>query len=304
MAVVKPLLVLSNVIVDEIVLPDGGTRTALGGAGTYAAIGAASWWPLVSIVAGVGRDLRQFTVEDLPFLRPESMGLLLRDEYTIRTRIEYLADGERREMPLLGLEHFERMQITPDDVPDTLLPAAGTYCFRDLSPPFWQALIRRVMQLGVTLWELQGSAATAKSWPELQRLLPHIDIFSLNLPEARRLFGAREIHQIVSDLLIAGADVIVLRMGAQGAVLADRRTRLRLQPPPAPIIDVTGAGNSFCGAFLAAWCATHDLEQAGRAAAAAAACCMADFGPPRSLNTAVLAGFAAATQIEQIGVVT
>jgi len=154
------------------------------------------------------------------------------------------------------------------------------------------------------LWELQGSAATSESWPALQRLLPLIDIFSLNLPEARRLFGALEIQQIITDLLIAGADVILLRMGALGAVLANRRTRLRLQPPRSPIVDVTGAGNSFCGAFLGAWCATHDLEQAGRAAAAAAACCMADFGPPRSLNTAMLAELAAATQIEHIGAVT
>jgi sugar/nucleoside kinase (ribokinase family) len=300
----KTLLVLSNVIIDEIVLPEGGTRTVLGGAGAYAAVGAAGWWPSVSIVAGIGRDLEQFTAEELPFLRPRATGLLLRDEHTIRTRIEYLIDGERRETPLLGLEHFERLQISPEDVPDTLLPAAGTYCFRDLSRPFWQALGRRALQFGVILWELQGSAAAAQSWPALQRQLPLIDIFSLNLPEAHRLFGAREINQMVSELLIAGADVVLLRMGAQGAVLADRRTRLRLHPPPSPIIDVTGAGNSFCGAFLAAWCATHNLEQAGRAAAAAAAYCMAAFGPRRSLNSAALTELATATRIEHIGAVT
>jgi len=301
--IAKSILVLSNVIVDEIMLPDGATRTALGGAATYAAVGAAGWWPSVSIVAGVGRDLEQFTAEQLPMLRPGAPGLLLRDEHTIRTRIEYLTDGERRETPLLGLEHFERMQISVEDVPESLLPAAGTYCFRDLSSPFWQALGRRSMQFGVILWELQGSAATAQGWPALQSLCPLIDIFSLNLPEARRLFGARAINQILSELLIAGADVIVLRMGADGAVLADRRTRLRLHPPPSSIIDVTGAGNSFCGAFLAAWCATHNLEQAGRAAAAAAAYCMSDFGPPKRLDTAALAEFAAATRIEHIGAV-
>ena len=305
----RPIVVLSNIIVDDIVMPDGTRRSGvLGGAATYAAVGAASWWREVAIVAGIGSDLHELASEQLARLGLSASGLLIRDERTIRNHLVYLASGERTETPIFGLEHFERMQTTPDDVPELLLPAAGTYFFRDVAPDFWRAFERRRAGLGATLWEWHGDGATPAVWPALKSLLPAVDIFSLTLSEARNLLGAHELREhetweIVTQLLIAGANIVVLRMGAAGALIANRRSRLRLHPPASGVVDVTGAGNSFCGGFLAGWCQTHDLEWAARAAAAAAAQTIAAFGPPERIERATLdalAGTAGITHVDAI----
>ena len=79
-----------------------------------------------------------------------------------------------------------------------------------------------------------------------------------------------------------------------------RSSRLRLHPPASRVVDVTGAGNSFCGGFLAGWCHTHDLEWAARAAAAAAAQTIAAFGPPERIERETLDALAEATVITYV----
>jgi sugar/nucleoside kinase (ribokinase family) len=305
MTAARPLVVISNIIIDDIVLP-GGVRRAgvLGGAATYSAIGAASWWPQVAIVAGVGGDLSELAGGQLTRLGLRDEGLLVRDQRTIRNHLVYLADGERTETPLLGIEHFDKLQITPDDVPDCLLPAAGTYFFRDASPSFWRSVERRRAQFGTTLWEWQAGGAAPDTWSRVRSLLPTVDIFSLTLNEARELLGKTDPQDIVSRLLTAGANMVVLRMGAAGALIADRRRRLRLLPPASRVVDVTGAGNSFCGGFLAGWCKTYDLEWAARTAAAAAAQTMLDYGPPDRIDHRSLGELAGAATITHAGVIT
>jgi sugar/nucleoside kinase (ribokinase family) len=314
----RPIVVISNIIIDDIVLADGARRSSvLGGAATYSAIGAASWWPQVAIVAGVGGDLNELAGGRLARLGLRDEGLLVRGPHTIRNHLVYLANGERTETPMLGIEHFDKMQTTPDDVPDSLLPAAGTYFFRDVSPNFWRCFARRRAQLGTTLWEWQAGGATPPArgvtpqarggtpaaWPSVRSLLPTVDMFSLTLSEARGLLDMREPEDIASQLLDAGANIVVLRMGAAGALIAARRGRLRLHPPASRVVDVTGAGNAFCGGFLAGWCGTQDLEWAARAAAAAAAQTMLDYGPPERIDHESLRALAGATTITHADVI-
>lgn len=284
----KPILVSTNIIVDDVWLADGTHKGfILGGAAVWAAVGARAWWPEVGIIAGVGDDLEAVSGGQLRAfgLRPD--GELSRDPHTIRSKLVYLPDGERTETPAFGPEHFARLQATPADFPATLLPAAGTYIFRDLWPEFWRTYRHRRTQLGVTLWELQADVAEARHWPDVRALLPELDIVSLNRSEAKGLLGIDDAEDAAKALLDAGARAVVLRMGAEGALIAMQSERVTLTPPASNVIDVTGGGNSFCGGFLAGWCQKPgDLEHAARCGAAAAAICIAQYGLPKPSHLA------------------
>jgi len=296
-----PMLILSNIIIDDVRLPDG-TRYPhlLGGAAVHAAVGAAFWWPRVGIVAGVGRDFDSVTAGKLAAFGLHTEGHLVRDDRTIHSTLVYRADGERTETPVHGVDHFRRMQATAADIPDPLLPAACTYIFRDVWPTFWRAYGRYREGLGTVLWELQGDAAERRYWPAIRHVLPMVDIFSLNSHEGDRLLGLSDPDAVVRRLIAAGAGIVVLRRGSEGAIIADRTGHLRLRPPPAPTVDVTGGGNAFCGGFLGGWCLRPaDLEHAGRCAAASAARAIAQYGPPDPRERDGLAALAAATAIER-----
>lgn len=281
----RPILVLSNVIFDDVQYPDGTLRPrTLGGAAVYAAAAASMWWGQIGIVAGVGSDFDETAGAALTQYGMRREGLIVRDANTIRSKLIYHADGERSETPVYGRDHFARLQLTPADIPGVLLPAAGTYIFRDTWPDFWSAFQSSRNDLGTVMWELQGDAAQAHNLPSIASLFRQIDLFSLNIAEAHRLLGTSVSESIVTQLIRAGAPVVVLRMGADGALVSNGREQLHVKPPPSRVVDVTGGGNAFCGGFLAGWCERlGDLEHASRCAAASAALTLAQHGLPSSI---------------------
>jgi sugar/nucleoside kinase (ribokinase family) len=282
MTVPAPIVILSNIIIDDVWLADGTHQGgSIGGAAVWAAVGARAWWPRVGIAAGVGADLETVTAGQLRALGLLADGEQVRHAHTIQSRLAYAPDGSRTETPIFGVEHFRAMQLTAADIAPSLIPAAGTYMFRDLWPRFWQAFREQRRNLGHTLWEFQGDITARDLWPQVQNLLTEVDIVSLNLAEGHSLLGSHDPVIQSRHLLESGARTVIIRMGANGALISTPVQSLRLIPPRSPVIDVTGGGNAFCGGFLAGWCLRPgDLEYAGRCAAASAALSIAQIGLP------------------------
>ncbi len=296
-----PVLVLTNIIIDDLWFADGSNLpNTLGGAATYAAIAARLWWDEVAIVTGVGTDLEEVTKGKFIASGLRDEGHLRRSPYTIQSRLVYRADGSRTETPAYGPEHFASLQVLPEDIPASLLPAAGTYVFRDLDMPYWDSLRNVRDRLGTVLWELQDDRIAGR-WPEIAALMPMVELFSCNLSEARSLFADPRPEAICDEVLATGIKAFVLRMGADGAWVATPNQRLRVTPPPAPVVDVTGGGNAFCGGFLAGWLLhPGDAEFAARCAAASAAHALGQFGPANPLDQAQSRLWAEATGISPI----
>ena len=68
-----------------------------------------------------------------------------------------------------------------------------------------------------------------------------------------------------------GPKVVVLKMGEAGAYLATPEYRVRIPRHAVQVVDATGAGDAFCGSFLARILAGDSPEQAARYANVAAA---------------------------------
>ena len=75
-----------------------------------------------------------------------------------------------------------------------------------------------------------------------------------------------------------GAKAVLLKLGAEGAVVSDGARRERIAGFKVKAVDTTGAGDCFCGATLARLAAGDHLFEAARYANAAAALATAGFG--------------------------
>ena len=71
---------------------------------------------------------------------------------------------------------------------------------------------------------------------------------------------------------------MALKLGEQGAIVADAAQRHRIAPFACTPVDATGAGDTFGGAFVARLVAGDSLRDAGRYAAAAAALSTEGYG--------------------------
>ncbi|MPV50672.1 hypothetical protein GCG21_11780 [Pseudactinotalea sp. HY160] len=272
---------LGHVVIDEVRLADGMLLPdTLGGAGAYAVLGQALVTPSPVLVSGIGEDFPESARRDLDRAGVDARGLVALDPHTPRTRIQYFDNGEREEAPAFGLEHFTRLDprlsMLPDDV-----ELSSIYLFDALNPPLFAGVsdLRRRTGCSV-LWEIHAGACTRERLVEVRRQAAQVDILSINRTEALRLSGTDDLARAMATLR-GIAPVIALRLGAEGAMAIYGDHILRAGPPAGPVVDPTGAGNAFSGAFVSSWARSdRDLDAALRRAMAASALTIRQFGPP------------------------
>jgi 2-dehydro-3-deoxygluconokinase len=91
------------------------------------------------------------------------------------------------------------------------------------------------------------------------------------IEDVRILTGLAEPDEILDFYLRLGPGVVVLKMGERGAWLATPVHRVHIPSHDVEAVDATGAGDAFCGSFLARILAGDASEQAARYATVAAA---------------------------------
>ncbi|MEP7302037.1 MAG: sugar kinase [Caldimonas sp.] len=134
--------------------------------------------------------------------------------------------------------------------------------------------------LRLKLWPLKQARAA------MREAMAMADICLPSLDDMSTLTGLIDPDAIVDHCLGLGAGIVALKLGAEGALVADPARRFRLAPHPCRAIDATGAGDTFGGAFVARLLAGDDIEAAGRYAGAAAALSTEGFGAVEPIPTA------------------
>lgn len=126
--------------------------------------------------------------------------------------------------------------------------------------------------LRLKLWPLDRARAV------MTDALRHCDIALPSLDDVTAISGKTKPNQIVDWCLGLGARIVALKLGSEGALVANAQDRWKIDPFPCRPLDATGAGDTFGGAFVARLLAGDDLRTAGRYAAAAAAISTEGYG--------------------------
>ena len=123
------------------------------------------------------------------------------------------------------------------------------------------------------------------------------DIFLPSLEDMQLLLGPVDADAVVDWGHQQGAKTVVLKLGADGCLASDGEQRTLIAGRPATLVDATGAGDCFCGNFLARVAAGDSVFDAARFANAAASLAVQGFGAVAPLPTlaAVQAALAASS---------
>ncbi len=112
------------------------------------------------------------------------------------------------------------------------------------------------------------AATAAHGLPALRPLLGDTDVLFMNHAGSRLLHDDPERAVRLAHAL--GPRVVVVTLGASGVLASDSVDFVRVEALQGPVVDTTGAGDAFIGAFLSQLLAAHGVEQASRYAVAAA----------------------------------
>jgi len=131
-----------------------------------------------------------------------------------------------------------------------------------------------------------------KLWPAararavMTEAMRRCDICLPSYDDVVALTGITDSDELVDLCLQLGAKEVALKLGEQGALVADAAQRHRVPAHPCRPIDATGAGDTFGGAFVARRVAGDDLLAAARYASAAAALSTEGYGAVDPIPTA------------------
>jgi sugar/nucleoside kinase (ribokinase family) len=281
---------IGSIIIDDIVYPDGRTAMAvLGGGGTHAAYGIALSGERAGLLALVGNDLPAEIWERLQ-RDLDTRGIVHADFKQLRGWQIFEWDGTRNEIfrvnviePYMYMpEPTEELRVAFQDVEGVCIQRTAGYL------EAW----RNTYPNATLFWEPMRQSMVAGDYDDFLTGLQYADIVSPNLLEAQIVYKIEDEVEILRRMLADGVKVAALRMGEKGSLVAQQGHGTAYHIPAVSmgeIIDQTGAGNTYCAAFLVGWCRSHDLVTAGCYGSVAASFCLEYVGTaqiPPDLETA------------------
>ena len=145
--------------------------------------------------------------------------------------------------------------------------------------PEWVDFLRK-HEDPIILWEPWDIFCVPENMARFGELAHLVDVVSPGLRDVQMLTGVDDPHEAGNLLIREGARLAVLRMGAAGSRIIKPDGGVYSVPALAvePVVDVTGAGNAYCGGFLVGLALTGDPLKAGAYGAVSASFALEQFG--------------------------
>jgi ribokinase len=273
------LVCLGNLSIDDIVLPDQTTRmNCFGGDTIYAALGGRWWSDAVRFVAPVGDDYPKEHFESLNHSGMDTRGLPQRAIPSVHYQVIYKNNNQRTWIMKSKPGDFLELSPTLEDIPSDYREArAFLVLAMDLTAQETLAPVLR--SYGLVALDPQEEYIPGNE-ARLFALLKDVDIFLPSKEEVSSLLGHRDCEKACHQLAEYGPRVVVVKMGDEGSLVFDsKKDRFHSIPVfKTKVVDTTGAGDAYCGGFMAMYVRSGDLLKAGLAGAVSASFAIQDFG--------------------------
>jgi sugar/nucleoside kinase (ribokinase family) len=248
---------VGHVSIDQIENPQG-VRVQPGGAALYAAMAAKTLLKDIALVSVVGKDYR-FTsvlrIFDSKHVRTVNMP-------STRFNIKY---NKRFEAQYLETTYGAGSKITASSIPTKLLAANSIVHMSPMAPTKVAKIVKKIRaispetRISINTW-INYIKKSRRNRTILKNLALEADFFMLNDTEAKVL---AQTDSISTALRLLKAKMLIITLGELGAIINGEDIGIQMIPalnvPVKNIVDTTGAGDTWCGAFVAAYKLTEDL---------------------------------------------
>jgi len=251
----------------------------LGGGAVHGAMGMRVWSEHVGLLSVIGIDFPAFLSQVLNKYF-DTTGVITHAISSPRVWLLFEQNGKRNEVFRTRYSEMVDNQFNPKDYPFLLPNPIGVHL--QCNPhdiPRWSQHFH-CLGTPILLWEPWDQFCLAENYGHFCKYAKLVDIVSPNLNEARMLTGLFTPRDIINSMLDNGVKVIALRMGEHGSVIGTpQKEPVHIPAVPVPsIVDVTGAGNSFCGGFICGMHFTQDPVKAGYYGSISASFSLEQFG--------------------------
>lgn len=212
-------------------------------------------------IGKAGKDLHgRFLKNTLEALNVNTDGLILSDEYfTTLAFVDIKKNGEREFSfaRQYGADEFlEKSDIQTEIIQDSKILHIGSVSQTD--EPSRTAVfyaVKTAKECGTlvsydpnyreTLWKNEVEAKT-----QMCKMLEYADLVKLSDEETELVTGEADCEKAADAILNMGAGIVAVTLGEKGAFVKTKNNKCFVEGLKSNVIDTTGAGDTFWGAFL------------------------------------------------------
>ncbi len=277
------IVVVGHFAVDFISLPDRDKPIRiLGGAAAYSSLIVRVLGGSVSVISKVGTDFPQNWLLNLQQKGIDiSKVITSLHEPTTSYELNYSKDFSSRALRLKNQGSPIRLNDLSSSIQSKAIHIAPIDA--EISPEVVTRLrgFTKVLSLdpqGMTRrFDAEGNVTNS---PEMDKhLLSQIDIYKSSLDEALILTGKSEINEAIGTIHDLGPKIVIITLGDRGSTLSFQGTISHIPACKSRrVVDPTGAGDVFIGAFLAEFVRKKDPLWSACVGSAAASLVVEDVG--------------------------
>src|SRR5258706_7763883 len=250
------VIVVGNLTIDDVVLPDGTTQmSSVGGNSLYTALGVRLWQPSVGLVTRRGEDFPRDLIPTLHTLGMATGGIVDIPGPTVRNWVVYENNGERHWIYRTPRERSREVAVQAQDLPVEWLAVKPPPVVHVTAMPLEAAeaivdAVRRISPRAIITLDTHEDYVVDYR-QRLRTLAARVDAFLPIRAELADLVGYDDPHRALTTLVSLPTPMIVIKMGAEGVLVWNKAmgTLHQAGVSRGPVVDVTGAGDAFCGGF-------------------------------------------------------
>jgi sugar/nucleoside kinase (ribokinase family) len=272
----QKLVFVGHISVDKVENVNG-TNVQSGGAALYAAMAARTLSPNVTLISATGKDNKHLDVlKLLPY-----KDIKIYDEPTTKFHIRY---DRRWEAHYLKASHGAGSKITARTISDKWLRHKSIFHISPMQPSKVIKIVDKIKRKSPeTLVSVNTWIDYIREGRRNRRILKEIalkaDFLIMSDTEVKAL---AQTDSISSAVRLLKAKRLIVTLGIFGAIISEENGNLHMVPAlnlsPDKLVDTTGAGDVWCGAFLATYNLTEDFAKSVSAASTISRIKCSDWG--------------------------
>lgn len=276
------LMVIGHISVDHVENQHGG-RVQAGGAALYAAMAAKTLLKNVALVSAVGKSYE--FMDTLKLLNTAHVRTFNTPSTRFKIRYNRLGEAEYLESTLGA-----GSKITASAIPTQLLAPETIVHISPMPPSKVSKIMEKIRKtspktkISINTW-IGYIKKTRRSRTTLRNLAQEADFFIVNDTEAKALTQS---DSISTALRLLKAKMLIVTLAELGAIVEAEDIGIQMIPalnvPFKNVVDTTGAGDTWSGAFLAAYKLTQDLMKSVTIASTISSIKCSGWGPQKIIN--------------------
>jgi ribokinase len=223
-------------------------------------------------IGAVGDDNEgEFLIKDLENEKVDHRFTLKKRE--MKTPVNFImVEPKEGQKVIIQSPHMQSTKLNPEDIDVDYIKNAKLLHTTAIHTELTKKAIKIAKNNDLIVSFDLEKQISIRGWEVLRDIIKNTDILCPNKAGAMELTGTSSPEEAAKILIKKGPKIVVVTMGNQGAFIQTKEKKIMCPGfKVGNLVDTTGAGDTFNGAFSVAYLKGWELERVGKFANAAAA---------------------------------